>query len=432
MTLFNLYIVYKNNKVLMISKFKDTIVYRAESDYFRSTHHEFDSYINFGKQEFIDEFIMEYRRVMLLCFNELYNKVYTWEVKGRKLSLHLKRRSFPDGIPTFFNVSKFNSLKNYKGLLSGRMVSNVLKQLSSILRAELKSSIALDHRFEIPSLANINPEIPPKFIKILDNNNENSIFKNYVMLTNFTKKRNENIYVPIKTHKRDTYYTERGEIIGSIMLSSNKIDYRYEMSGVKKDDKIKVEKVLGADMGQNKICCLSDGQQTNKENKQGKTFKQLEDKIKNKVFNSNSYRRSVVEMKCFTREVMNRLEISDVTELRLESNKGIKENTKNNRKYWQTEIVNQKLKFKCQDNHVDFVLTLSPYKSQRCNKCGFTHKNNRNKEKFVCLNCFHEDDADNNAALNNSLELPYNNLWSFAKLNKINGFFWLANGLIAK
>ena len=187
----------------MISKYKDTIVYRAQSDYFRSTHHKFDSYINFGKQEFIDTFIMEYRRIMLLCFNELYNKVYTWEIKGRNLSFHLKRRSFPDGIPTFFNVSKFNCLKNYKGLLSGRMVSNVLKQLSGILRAELKSSKSLNHRFEIPNLININPEIPPKFIEILDNNNENSIFKNYVVLTNFTKKRSENIYIPIKTHKRD-------------------------------------------------------------------------------------------------------------------------------------------------------------------------------------------------------------------------------------
>ena len=415
----------------MISKYKDTIVYRAQSDYFRSTHHEFDSYINFGKQEFIDTFIMEYRRIMLLCFNELYNKVYTWEIKGRNLSFHLKRRSFPDGIPTFFNVSKFNCLKNYKGLLSGRMVSNVLKQLSGILRAELKSSKSLNHRFEIPNLININPEIPPKFIEILDNNNENSIFKNYVVLTNFTKKRSENIYIPIKTHKRDDYYTNRGEMIGSIMLSSNKIDYRYKMIGLK-EDKIKSEKILGADMGQNKICCLSDGQQTNKENRQGKTFKQIEDKIKNKVFNSKYYRRSVIEMTCFTREVINRLNISDVTELRLESNKGIKENTKNNRKYWQTEIVNQKLKFKCQDDHVDFILTLSPYKSQRCFKCGFTHKSNRNKEKFVCLNCFHVDDADINASKNNSLELPYSNLWSFAKQNKSNGFFWLVNGLIAK
>ena len=60
-------------------------------------------------------------------------------------------------------------------------------------------------------------------------------------------------------------------------------------------------------------------QQTNKENKQGKTFKQIEDKIKNKVFNSKAYRRSVIEMKCFTREVLNNLDISDVTELRLES-----------------------------------------------------------------------------------------------------------------
>ena len=414
----------------MISKYKDTIVYKSEKDYFRSTHHEFDTYLNANKQNFIDDFILEYRRVMILCFNELYNKVYKWEQKGRYMSFHLKRRYFPDGIPTFFNVYKFNCLNNYKGILSGRMKSNILKQLSGILRAELKSSLSRNSIFEMPTLTNINPEIPPNFIKILLNVNNESIFKNYVILTNFTKIRNKNIYIPIKTHKRDDYYSNKGELIGSIILSNNKIDYRYKLSGLKDD--IKYKKILGADMGINKICCLSDGQQTNKENSQGITFKQIENKIKNKKFNSKSYRRSVTEIKCFTREVLNNLDISDVTELRFESNKGIKENTKNNRKYWQTSLISQKLKFKCQDDHVDFVLTLSPYKSQRCNKCGFTHKNNRNKEKFVCLNCFHVDDADNNAALNNSLKLPYNNLWSFAKQNKSNGFFWFDNGLIAK
>lgn len=41
------------------------------------------------------------------------------------------------------------------------------------------------------------------------------------------------------------------------------------------------------------------------------------------------------------------------------------------------------------------------YTSQRCNKCGYTAKENRESQAvFVCKNCGHKDNADNNAALN--------------------------------
>lgn len=41
------------------------------------------------------------------------------------------------------------------------------------------------------------------------------------------------------------------------------------------------------------------------------------------------------------------------------------------------------------------------YTSQRCNECGYTVKENRESQAvFVCKNCNHKDNADNNAALN--------------------------------
>lgn len=38
--------------------------------------------------------------------------------------------------------------------------------------------------------------------------------------------------------------------------------------------------------------------------------------------------------------------------------------------------------------------------SQICSSCGFKHKNNRYGEKFLCLKCKMNLDADHNAALN--------------------------------
>lgn len=41
------------------------------------------------------------------------------------------------------------------------------------------------------------------------------------------------------------------------------------------------------------------------------------------------------------------------------------------------------------------------YTSQRCNKCGYTAKENRESQAvFLCKSCGHKDNADNNAALN--------------------------------
>lgn len=60
-------------------------------------------------------------------------------------------------------------------------------------------------------------------------------------------------------------------------------------------------------------------------------------------------------------------------------------------------------------NYLDYKLKLRnsllvkvnpSYTSQRCPKCGSIHKENRNKEMFMCVDCKHMDDADHNASVN--------------------------------
>lgn len=47
------------------------------------------------------------------------------------------------------------------------------------------------------------------------------------------------------------------------------------------------------------------------------------------------------------------------------------------------------------------VIMVDPaYTSQRCNRCGYVDKGNRDRARFDCLRCGHSDDADHNAALN--------------------------------
>jgi len=54
----------------------------------------------------------------------------------------------------------------------------------------------------------------------------------------------------------------------------------------------------------------------------------------------------------------------------------------------------------CEDKGVR-IKFVSPYKtSQRCHRCGKIDSRNRKGERFRCVSCGHEDDADHNAAKN--------------------------------
>ena len=98
----------------MINKTKDTVIYKATEDFIRSTKHEFNNYLNYSKMNFISDFITEYRRMLNLCLDELYNKTYYYTIKNTNHHFNLKYRIFTDdkcGIPSYFQVSKFNCLK---------------------------------------------------------------------------------------------------------------------------------------------------------------------------------------------------------------------------------------------------------------------------------------------------------------------------------
>ena len=50
---------------------------------------------------------------------------------------------------------------------------------------------------------------------------------------------------------------------------------------------------------------------------------------------------------------------------------------------------------------ITISLTNAEYTSQQCSKCGYSHKNNRKtQEKFKCIHCGYEENADLNASIN--------------------------------
>lgn len=87
-------------------------------------------------------------------------------------------------------------------------------------------------------------------------------------------------------------------------------------------------------------------------------------------------------------------------------------------------LIRSKLNSLCEDCGASLLLQSNAYRSQRCSKCGYTHRDNRKKgtKQFVCLNCGNTIDADLNAALNHSVNLEPK---KFGSLDNENGEFWL-------
>ena len=414
----------------MIHKHKDSLVYRRGKKYIRSTFHEFDSYLNTSKMNDVDKFINEYRRMAKIMLNELWCMKYTWSNPKKTInySMLLKHNKIEQGCPTFLRTTSLNCVKYYKGHLSGRALSSLATQLIGIVNGAVKVANATKTRVIKPNVDNINPELPSRHVNFVYNE-DGSLFEMFVGLQAMTNKRGKVIVIPIKIHKLDKYYLDelKGKLLNSISLSKTSIALRYEMNP---DIKTSKKSIIGADIGINKVCTFSDGKMTSKKNKQGKTIEDITKSIKNCKFNSKNYKRKLIERDCFINEVLNNISLKDIDVLRLESNKGIKESTKNANKYWKTSQIISKILRMCQISQVDLWSCPSYYKSQRCFRCGFTHKRNRNKEKFECSNCYHTDDADLNASKNNSIELPYQDLWLYHKKNRDCGFFWNLNGVV--
>jgi IS605 OrfB family transposase len=91
---------------------------------------------------------------------------------------------------------------------------------------------------------------------------------------------------------------------------------------------------------------------------------------------------------------------NDVKEIRMEDLSGI--SIKNNfLKNWSYYDLQQKIKYKAENNNIKFTLINPKNTTISCNKCGYVDKKNRNNRKnFICTKCGYHVILDYNAALN--------------------------------
>jgi IS605 OrfB family transposase len=166
--------------------------------------------------------------------------------------------------------------------------------------------------------------------------------------------------------------------------------------------KLNLIKSVGVDLGRDSLVACSDG---NKETTHatGKMIKEILYDISRKRSGSKNLHKSIA----FLRNEINYSLKHDINWARIdniviENLKDMKRNKKWGKQshYWPVGYVRTQLKNLSRENGDRLTEVNAAYTSQECNVCGFIHKNNRNNERFLCMNCGNEIDADYNASIN--------------------------------
>ena len=207
--------------------------------------------------------------------------------------------------------------------------------------------------------------------------------------------------LPIKYHKHFNKYKEIGKRLNSYIITENYVQFSFEIeTGAKREG----TKAIGIDTGINALASLSNRSQI------GTDIKFCIERIKRCKKGSVGSRRAIRALKQRIDESVQEIIKLDPDLIVVEKLKNLNKNTKLKRRLsknirrsigiWNWKYWLERLEQACQLNRVKFRTVAPFYTSTTCPVCGATDRMNRVGERFKCLKCNHEDNADLNAALN--------------------------------
>lgn len=267
---------------------------------------------------------------------------------------------------------------------------NKQKYQQEILQKYNNRSIEID-------ITNFNIELDSRFISIEPNKNT-TICDYWIKITSFPK---SNFYIPVKFTNHMKKLISRGFNLktNSLRINSNGSIGLY----FRKELQLKTgTKSLGVDIGRNKVVAASDGS-IETTHKTGLKIKPLLDLIKLRKSRSKQSRKTRIQIKQqINYSLKHDINWCNIDQLIIENLTNIKANNRWGKKshHWTIGYISNKIKQLSEENDVRLTQVNAAFTSQICSKCEFKHKGNRIHEKFLCLNCGYQTDADINASIN--------------------------------
>jgi transposase len=391
----------------------------------RSSKHSL-KFTNNNKLNTIKKFCVHYRTLVRKYINILWNH-------------HFK--AIPSLLPSetcnsIFTSNEYDSrIKQCAAKQACSMVKAVISKRNNLLnqlrffQSQGKDVRYLQRKIDLiafskPNCKNINVELDSRFV----NFQKGETFDLFVEVTQIGDKRK--LRLPIKKTRVSGKWSETGKLKQSIRINEKEITLYFDVS--KKENN--GTKTLGADQGQVTCLSLSDGQVTIK-NKDGYDLSKIQDALSRRVKGSKGFAKAQEHRKNYIHWSLNQLNFSNVKEVRFEKIINIRKGKINSRKssHWTYTLIKRKLVGLSEDKGFVFVEQDNKFRSQRCSKCGFTHKSNRLAKTFKCksINCDYVTDSDLNAACNHEVDLIEVPVWVCKqRLNRTTGFYWLCDEVV--
>lgn len=271
--------------------------------------------------------------------------------------------------------------------ITARLAQCAAKQAKEIVRSQKDRKVK-----QMPVLRRKVATLDNRFVKIEEFKGE--AFELGLIFASGMPK----ITIPINQNSHMNRFWGHGWRTGStIRLGMNERGLWIELIFEKKCPEPRREgKVIGIDRGFRKAFVISDGQEIGVE---------LRDQIRRKGKRSKT---SYYHIRTELFRCLKGLKLEGVKMIVLEDLRYIKHGKRGtfsrqvNRllSFWSLTRAVGWLRCHCQELGVR-IKYVSPYKtSQRCHSCGKIDRRNRKGERFRCMSCGHEDDADHNASKN--------------------------------
>jgi len=375
---------------------------------------------NTEKLNNINDFINEYKNVMKIFTDMLWNennipklipKKYTDKAKGQTW---LSARAIQSAAKQVSGIIRGTKKKNSQRLF----IYNKLNEEGQYKKARKLKKIIEKHKEAKPDINTIYPELDSRFVEI-DLKNKTS-FDGWLHLSSLGNKLRFN--VPFKRTKHFNKLMKEGQLKPGIRLYKDKATFNFEIPDKPKKNN---GESIGIDIGIKKVFVSSDNQ-LGEEDKDGWNLSKIQQKMSRKKKGSKGFGRVQEHRKNFINWSLNKLNLSNIKEVKIERIKHLRKGQRNSRfmSHWTYTTIFDKLKSLCDESGVLIRRITPTYTSQRCSKCGWVRKANRKGEQFKCTSCGFVCDADLNASLNISFNLPA--ISRKDRLSKINisGFYW--------
>lgn len=321
---------------------------------------------------------------------------------GKKEDLDLLWEAYRETMKDFLNrlfsgegLSE-NFLKAYESPLSYRYKQCARRQALKIFKCWCRGK----KKKNKPELRNPSMTLDYRFVEVQESNNS---FDFWIKIATLDK--GNPILIPAESYDYLNNYLESWDLLnGGRLVKQNDKWFLILIFQKEAPEKRSEGKTIGVDIGYRKLITDSE------DNKFGTEIKPLIDKADRKKQFSKGYYKVKSEIKNYINRELNKVISPDLKIVVLEDLKDLKKNKRGirskavNRKFsfWIYSHVLTRISQLCEVAGVQCHKVDPAYTSQECPNpdCGHIEKGNRKEEKFKCLRCGFEADADHVGALN--------------------------------